>query len=245
MLRALVLFAAAGLVLAQQTPKFAVVSIKPNKSADNNGTWRYDQGRFIGENIPVKFLIMTAFKLKESQLSNLPKWADSEKYDIEAKAECKTSQDQNITMLQDVLVERFRFQYYRAKKTMSVYSLFQTKRGIKATESAEGPCPNKTICGAWFSHGNQIDGARITMSQVADALTFQLDRVVVDKTGSRKTFDIKLTWNSDSDPNEKSNDGEGTSIFTAVQEQLGLKLEAAKAPVDILVVSHMERPSEN
>jgi uncharacterized protein (TIGR03435 family) len=246
MIRALALVAAAGLVLAQQPPKFEVASIKPNKSADNNGTWRYDDhGTFTGENIPVKFLIMTAFKLKESQLSSLPAWTDSEKYDIEAKVEGKTSQEQIVAMLQDLLADRFNFKYHRAKKTMAVYSLVQTKGGIKATGAADGPCPNDAICGAWFARRNQIEGTRITMSQLADALTFQLDRIVVDKTGLRKTFDIKLTWSPDPDPGEKSDDGDGASIFTAVQEQLGLKLEAAKAPVDILIVDRIERPSEN
>jgi uncharacterized protein (TIGR03435 family) len=77
------------------------------------------------------------------------------------------------------------------------------------------------------------------MAQLADMLTFQLDRIVVDKTGLHKTFDILLTWSPDQD------DTEGASIFTAVQEQLGLKLEASKAPVDVLLIDHIEKPSEN
>ena len=246
MLRALVLVATAGLVLAQQAPKFEVASIKPNKSAEDNGTWSYgDNGRFLGENIPVKFLVLTAFKLKESQLSGLPRWAESEKYDIEAKVEGRASQDQTFAMLQDLLADRFHFQSHRAKKTMPVYSLVQAKRGVKATESANGPCPKDATCGAWFASRNQIGGMRITMSQVAAALTFDLDRVVVDKTGLHKTFDVKLTWSPDPGAGEKSDDDEGGSIFTAIQEQLGLRLEAAKAPVEILVVDHIERPSEN
>jgi len=245
-LRALAFLAVAGLVLAQQAPKFEVASIKPNKSADNNGTWRYDDhGKFIGENIPVKFLILTAFRLKEAQLSGLPAWADSEKYDIEAKAEGKTTQDQNIAMLQNLLADRFNFKHHQAKKTMPVYFLVRAKRGMKAPESADGPCPTDAICGAWFSRRNQIEGTRITTAQLADALTFQLDRIVVDRTGLRNTFDIKLTWSPEPDSGDKSGDVDGASIFTAVQEQLGLKLEAAKAPVDILVVDHVERASEN
>jgi uncharacterized protein (TIGR03435 family) len=83
------------------------------------------------------------------------------------------------------------------------------------------------------------------MPQLADALTFNLDRIVVDKTGFKKTFDVKLTWSAEPDPADKTDVSEGPSIFTAVQEQLGLRLEAAKAPVDVLVVDHLERPSEN
>jgi uncharacterized protein (TIGR03435 family) len=225
---------------AQEPLKFEVASIKANKSTNNNGTWRTgDNGRFIGENIPLEFLVLTAFKLKESQLANLPGWADSEKYDIEAKVEGKATQDETSVMLQSLLVDRFNLKYHREKKTMAVYSIVAAKGGVKAKESKDGPCPTTAICGSWFARSNQIEGTRITMPQLADALTFQLDRIVVDKTGVRKTFDIKLTWSSDPD------DTEGASIFTAVQEQLGLKLEAAKAPVEVLVVDHIERPSEN
>jgi len=237
--RLLIAIALVSLALAQQ-PSFEVASIKPNKSAGNNGTWRSgDNGRFTGENIPVDLLIVTAFKLKESQLSNLPKWAESEKYDIEAKTTGKASQDQMIAMLQALLRDRFSLKYHRAKKTMPVYSLVVGKSGIKAAASNDGPCPTDAICGSWFSRRNQIEGKRITMTQLADALTFQLDRIVIDKSGLHKTFDILLTWSPDQD------DIEGPSIFTAVQEQLGVKLEASKAPVDMFVIDHIETPSDN
>lgn len=246
MLRVLLGIAAAGFLFAQQHPEFEVASIKPNKSLNNGGTWKYDdRGRFIGENIPVKFLITTAFRLKDCQLKNLPGWTDSEKYDIEAKVDGKASQDQNVAMLQGLLADRFNFKYHRARETMPVFALVQARGGMKATESGSGPCPDNAVCGAWFAYRNQIEGKRITTSQVADALTFELDRVVIDQTGLHKTFDIKLTWSPDTDQNGKSDDGEGASIFTAIQEQLGLKLRAAKAPVDIIVVDRIERPSPN
>jgi uncharacterized protein (TIGR03435 family) len=156
--KALIAIVLSSLALAQQ-PSFEVATIKPNKSAENNSTWRSgDNGRFSGENIPIKFLIMTAFKLKESQIGDLPKWTESEKYDIEAKATGKTSQDQMFSMLQDLLHDRFNLRYHRAKKTMSVYMLVAAKGGVKAKESKEEPCPADMMCGSVFSRRNQIEG---------------------------------------------------------------------------------------
>jgi uncharacterized protein (TIGR03435 family) len=241
------LFLLAAAAFSQPPPKFEVASIKPNTSADHNSTWRSGTDRFTGENIPIRFLIMTAFRIKESQLAGLPGWTGIAKYDIEAKAEGTPSQEQIYGMLQSLLAERFQLKYHRAKKTMSVFALVPAKGGIKVELSKEGPCPlpPPNYCGQWFSGSNHADGTRLMMPQLADALTFNLDRIVVDKTGFKKTFDVKLTWSAEPDPADKTDVSEGPSIFTAVQEQLGLRLEAAKAPVDVLVVDHLERPSEN
>jgi uncharacterized protein (TIGR03435 family) len=237
----------AGAALAQRPPAFGAASIKPNKSAERNATWRWAPGgRFIGDNIRIKFLIMTAFKLKESQVAGIPNWTDGEKYDIQAKAEGNPTPDQTLAMVQALLMDRFHLKYHRAKKEVSVYALVPAKSGVKVKDAKDGPCPSATeFCGNWFARRAQIEGARLKMPQLADALALQLDRIVVDKTGFTNTFDLLLTWSPDPDPGDKPDAGEGPSIFTAVQEQLGLRLEASKAPVDILVVDHIEKPTEN
>jgi uncharacterized protein (TIGR03435 family) len=239
----------AAAAFGQQPFKFDVASIKPNTSAGNNATWRFGgTSTFTGENISIRFLILTAFRIKESQLAGLPGWTDGAKYDIVAKSEAKLTQEQIYGMLQSLLTDRFQLKYHRTKKTMPVFALVPAKSGIKVTESKDGPCPlpPPNFCGQWYSRRNQIDGTRLMMSQLADALTFNLeDRIVVDKTGYKKTFDVKLTWSPDPDAGDKNDTPEGPSLFTAVQEQLGLRLEAAKAPVEVIVVDHIEKPTEN
>jgi uncharacterized protein (TIGR03435 family) len=249
-------------VVGQTPAAFEVASVKPNHSGENNSTWRYGAGgHFTGENISLRFLMTTAFRLKEAQLVDLPGWAGSEKYDIETKSAGSPTEDQIFSMLQGLLQERFQLKYHRATKRMPVYAMVPAKGGIKLQESKAGSCvvagpeshaaapgePEPKYCGNWYAHGGQVDGTRITMPQLVTALTMRLDRIVIDRTRFTKAFDVQLTWNPDPGPEEKAGDGidEGPSIFTAVQEQLGLKLEAAKAPVEILVVDHIERPSEN
>lgn len=238
----------AAAALAQQPSKFDVVSIKPNTSAGNNTTWRFGgTGTFTGENVPIRFLIMTAFRIKESQLTGLPGWTDGAKYDIVAKSEVKLTQEQIYGMLQSLLTDRFQLNYHHTKKTMPVFAMVRAKGGLKVTASKDGPCPlpAPNYCGQWYSGRNQMNGTRLMMAQLADGLTFNLDRIVVDKTGYNKTFDMKLTWSPDPDPGDKTDVPEGPSLFTAVQEQLGIRLEASKAPVDIIVVDHVEKPTEN
>jgi uncharacterized protein (TIGR03435 family) len=237
-------------------PQFEVASIRPNKSADMGGTWRIAPGgRFTGENISLKFLLTTAYHLKESQISGTPGWIDSEKYDIVAKGEGNPTQDQMVAMLQGLLADRFQLRYHRAAKELPVYALVAAKGGIKLRESKEGSCvvpgpgdaavaPGQRVpnfCGTYFWGRNRVDGTRITMSQLIVALDSQLDRPLIDKTGLSGVWDVHLVWNSD----DSANDDTGPSIYTALQEQLGLKLEATKGAVQILVIDHIERPSEN
>jgi uncharacterized protein (TIGR03435 family) len=237
-------------------PQFEVASIRPNRSADRGGTWRFAPGRrFTGENIPLKFLLTTAYQLKESQISGIPSWADSEKYDIVAKGEGSPSQDQMIAMLQGLLADRFKLKYHQVAKELPVYALVVAKGGIKLQESKEGSCvvpgpgdaliepgqrsPN--FCGTYFWRRNQVAGTRITMSQLIVALDGQLDRPLIDKTGLSGVWDVHLVWSPDDAPDDNA----GPSIYTALQEQLGLRLEATKGAVPVLVIDHIERPSEN
>jgi uncharacterized protein (TIGR03435 family) len=238
-------------------PQFEVASIKPSKSADLGGTWRVAPGgRFTGENIPLKFLLTTAYHLKESQISGIPSgWTESEKYDIIAKGEGNPTQEQMIAMLQGLLADRFKLKYHQVTKEMPVYALVTAKGGIKLRESREGSCvvPGADVppvapgqrppdfCGTFFARGSQIDGTRIAMAQFIVALDTQLDRPIVDKTGLAGAWDVHLVWGPDDSPDNDA----GPSIYTALQEQLGLRLEATKGAVPVLVIDHIERPSEN
>jgi uncharacterized protein (TIGR03435 family) len=233
-------------------PEFEVASIKPNNSADFNGTWRFTGGGlFTGENIPLRFLIMSAFQMRDNQLSGVPGWANQVKYDIQARGPGAPDEDQIAVMLQSLLKDRFHFEYHKVTKEGPVYALVPAKGGIRLQESREGPCappasdkPETVQCATWFTHRNELDAKRITMLKFAIVLSAQLDRPVVDRTGYTKTFDAHLEWIPTEiavDPNGEP----GPSIFTAIQEQLGLRLEAQKGPVETLVIDHIERPGDN
>ncbi len=250
------------IAFAEQKPQssFEVSSIKVNRSGDEGATWRFASGgRLTGESVPLHLIISTAFHLKDSQLTGLSGWEDSERYDIEAKAEGNPGQDQLFSMLQELLRERFQLRYHRETREMPVYVIAPAKGGIRLQESKEGSCvvpvpgalpqapgqPLPNYCGTFFSHGGQVDGTRITMSQLIAALALRLDRPLVDRTGFTKTFDVHLTWDPEADTPGRAAADNGPSVFAASQKQLGLKLEATRAPVEMLVIDHVEKPDAN
>jgi len=233
-------------------PEFEVASIKPNNSPDFNGTWRFDGGGlFIGENIPLRFLLMSAFQMRDYQLSGVPGWVNQVKYDIQARGPGAPDEDQIAVMLQSLLKDRFHLEYHKVTKEGPIYALVPARGGVRLQESKEGPCappapdkPETVQCATWNTHRNLVDAKRITMPKFAIALSTQLDRPVVDRTGYTKTFDARLEWTPTeitADPNGEP----GPSIFTAIQEQLGLRLEAQKGPVETLVIDRIERPGDN
>lgn len=262
--RLIILIAAGVLRLCAQInaapPHFEVASIKPNRSAEQNATWRFDSGgRFAGENIPLKILITTAWTLKESQLSGLPGWADSEKYDVQAKTEGTLSEDQTFAMLRTLLADRFKMTSHWVTRKQSVFALVIAKGGVKLQPSKEGSCVVASAdiapvqsgekapdyCGTYFARGGQVDGHRILISQLMVALGSQLDYPLIDKTGLKGAYDVHFTWNPDEATNEGADNSAGASIFTSLQEQLGLRLQSTKGPVKVLVIDRIEKPSEN
>lgn len=230
-------------------PEFEVASIKPNTSPDFNGTWRFDGGVFIGENIPLRLFLTSAFQVRDYQLAGVPGWVNQVKYDIQARGQGAPTEDQVAVMLQGLLRDRFHFEYHKVTKDGPIYALVPAKGGVKVRESKEGPCApaasDKAVaCATWNTYRNRLDAKRITMAKFAIVLSTQLDRPIVDRTGYDKTFDAHLEWTPTEiavDPNGEP----GASIFTAIQEQLGLRLEAQKGPVETLVIDHIERASDN
>jgi uncharacterized protein (TIGR03435 family) len=157
-------------------------------------------------------------------------------------------------MLQSLLDERFKLKIHRETRELPVYSLVPAKnKGLGLTESALGDCaaasapeasPVSTIaCGTVNPGPGRINGHRGRISQLCDRLSTMLGRTVVDKTGLTGFYDIALTWTPDS--TVASDELSGPSLFTAIQEQLGLKLEAGKGPVQVIVVDSAEKLSSN
>ena len=194
-------------------------------------------------------IILYAYNLKNYQLDvpkSLPEAYDT-MYDIAARAEGDGghTQDEFRQMLQSLLADRFKLRFHREMREMPVYALVAAKNGPKLKESA----PNAESTGRMTVHGRNYQASipKASMDDVVRAIGNSfLDRPVLDKTGLTGTYDLELTYTPDIPSNRKGDpDPNDISIFTAVQEQLGLKLEATKALVEILVVDHVEKPTEN
>jgi uncharacterized protein (TIGR03435 family) len=224
------------IALAQPT-EFDVVSIHPNHTGEQSYSIRTPPGgRFTARNITVRALVEYALDLKDFQIVNLPGWCDSERYDIEAKASVQDVIDPEglRPLIRKLLESRFHFAAHRDTKELPLYSLTALKGAAKLH-------PNSGTPGHSSDWGrDHINATAVTVAEFGRLLEAQLDRVVEDDAGIQGVFDFRLKWVP-----EQSGDISGPSLFTAIQEQYGLKLESKKGPVAVTVVDRLERPSEN
>jgi uncharacterized protein (TIGR03435 family) len=188
-------------------------------------------------------------------LGDLP-WLESQRFDLEAKAAALTALPQLRLMTQSLLDERFKLKFHRETRELPIYSLTLVKSGVKGpglTDAPNEPCPPPTAetarCGTVSPGMGRIIGQRGRISQLADRLSTMLGRTVMDKTGLTGSYDIDLKFAPDpglqQSPGGPPADPGGPSIFTAIQEQLGLKLQAGKGPVEVIVVDSAEKPDGN
>jgi uncharacterized protein (TIGR03435 family) len=199
------------------------------------------------------------FNSLDDKFPGIPDWAKTRRFDIEAKVSGEDAEtfrrldfEQRQLMVQAMLADRFKLQTHDEVLMQPVYVLAIAKGGPKLAEAkpAEGSDPGGTI----QRLRGQISGENVVVSQLVSVLTQTLDRTVVDEAGLKGKYDFTLRWAPDdgvtqpsagADAERVTPDVSGPSIFTAVQEQLGLRLEPAKRPVECLVVDHVEMPSEN
>ena len=228
-------FMVAGVLGAQS---FEVATIKPNAAADNRiSIGIHPGGRFEATGMSVKTLIAQAYDLREFQISGGPGWVESERFDIKAKAEAleQVRGPQAIRpYLQSLLKERFQLKMHEDQKEMPVYNLVVAKGGVKM-KASEGGAERQ---GQVRMGRGQFTANGVPVGQLIRMLANPLRRPVIDKTGLTGNYDFQLEWAPEGAEN-------GPTIFTAVQEQLGLKLEADKAPGKVLVIDSIEKPSEN
>jgi uncharacterized protein (TIGR03435 family) len=234
---------------------FEVATIKPGNPGDRRKMFGImPGGRFSASNVTARELILFAYDLKEQQLSGGPGWANSDTWDLVAKPESTGSPDQINPeqikiMMRALLTDRFQLTLKRDSKELSVYNLVVAKNGPKMTGSKDADRAKRNVR---MGRG-QVEGQQMSMQMLADVLSRVSGRPILDKTGLTGTYDLKLEWTPDvTDGPIKVNPAEpppsdtsGPSLFTAIQEQLGLKLEAQKAPVDVYIVERVEKPSEN
>ena len=223
--------------LLLRAASFEVATIKP-ASPDEAGYSGADgrDGLLKIWNVSLKRCIGYAYKIPEDQVLGGPKWIDELSYDILAKADHPASDAELWTMLPSLLADRFKLQFHRETRTVSGYTLTVAKGGIKATPAD----PDRHS----FGNGGRgfIDSGASQLSVLTGRLAALLGRPVINMTGDNRKFDFHLKWTPD-DVGPPTSDS--PSLFTALQEQLGLKLEAGKVSADVVVVDHAELPSEN
>ncbi len=221
--------------IAQQTAAFEAATVKPAAPDGHTETRRYPGGRFTATSITLKALIQRAWDVKDFQITGGPGWVNGELFDIIAKASTggTISGPDLDQMIQSMLRERFHLEIHRETKDMPIYSLVVAKSGPKLVRTT-------ATMQTWSKGNGSLVGTKVPMDMLAgDLLESQLRRVVVDRTAIPGEFDIKLKWTPD-------NAGEaGVSLFTAIQEQMGLRLESAHGPVEMLVIDRAEKPAGN
>lgn len=242
-------------------PTFEVAAIKPNNSGNGNSGSDTRNGVFTATNVSLKNLIQyEAYDIPASRILGGPKWLDSTRFDIQAKTDetvndrldkldKEQSRIQTRAMFQQLLADRFQLKVHWETRELPVYALVATKSGAKLQ-------PTKDTSG---NTGTSVSGSRtsvkftatgVTLEQLAQSLTSvtsqELGRDVIDKTGIPGRYDISLNWAKDTATTpDNGTQGPSVSIFTAIQEQLGLKLESSKGPVQVLVIDKAEMPSDN
>jgi uncharacterized protein (TIGR03435 family) len=246
-----------------QRPQFAAASIKPNTAGTtllNGIEVKFLPGRFTAKNAGLKDLIVVAYHLPYWRIVDGPGWASpgtevaTDSYDIEATAENKAGADQLRLMLRSLLADRFNVVMHREfKPDQDVYNLVVGKNGPKFQEVKVD-----TYTGNRRAGGGRLSTEQMNMSDLADWLAFQLEGSVYDKTGLSGVYKFDLVFTPEavrrasSTPPQLQVPGEqpidptsGPSLFRALQDQLGLKLEPVKGPLEILVIDHAERPTAN
>jgi len=257
------------------SPEFEVASVKRNMGGAAGDQIRLTPGgRFEITNASLLVLIQNAYRAMPFEISGGPRWIDSERFDIVAKSEGDFSADGAFLRLRALLADRFALKMHREMREEPVYLLTAAKGGLKM-EHAEGTCVPRDpqnpprvkpgerspdYCGnmrrtsqSLDARGEPVtDSADFTLGTLTGQLSSILGRAVLDRSGLTGIFNFRLQWASEQGPAisggaavTSSGDASAPSIFTALQEQLGLRLESGKGPVAVMVIDHAEQPGAN
>ena len=272
--RDLIVLAVAAASLTAQSPRrptFDAASIKPSASSSGFQAVRVVGDRLVAEGATLRALIQFAYQTADarrflnSQIVDAPRWVESDRFNVEAKAgaiDSDAGERQMRRMTQVMLEDRFQLTTHREQRELPVYDLIVLKSGSRLTRAADQtptavdgdpvtldpaapprgrfkqfgrPSPSGAITLA-------ITGTAVTMTAFISVLQQYIDRPIVNSSGAAGLYDVRLEFAL---PQSQSatDDAAGVSVFTAVQEQLGLKLDAVKKPVEVLVVDHAEHPT--
>jgi uncharacterized protein (TIGR03435 family) len=235
-------------------PEFEVASVKPSDPGSEGGTIAPGGATFRASNIPLTGLLTFAYDVRLDQLDGAPGWAMSQRYDIVAKVgdpgtDPRTLLSRQRQMLQNLLADRFQLRIRIESRERPIYALAVDGNGPKMRENNDmtsHPFPLIRLTGR-----GQAVAQIVPMSYLVQFLANQAGRIVLDQTKLKGSYDFTLNWAPDPafapgrDGASPAEDSGGPSLFTALREQLGLRLESTRGPVDFIVVEHIEKPSAN
>jgi uncharacterized protein (TIGR03435 family) len=242
-----------------RVPRFDVVSVKENKGDGHMVRMAMAPDGFSATNLKLRDLICMAYGVRPDQIVGAPEWVGSTGFDIDAKVDGsdvavmkELTISQRRAMLVPLLSDRFGLQLHKEQKTMAVYDLVVRQGGVKLKPAAASPTPDDAHspdAGPQVMMGaGQMSGSNLSTAILADQLATVLKRTVIDQTNLAGKYDVHLQWSPDEESKMGDSDAastRGPSIFTAVQEQLGLQLVPGRGPVEILAVDQVTKPSPN
>jgi uncharacterized protein (TIGR03435 family) len=224
-------------------PQFDVASVKVSLDGPNSVSGiTTGHGKMDARNVTLRRCIIGAYSVGPNQVVGGPDWLDSERFEILAKADTPTNSDALLmSMLQELLATRFQLTLHREKRTIPAFVLEVGKKGPKL-EKADGGESSTSTTGS--NAGVTIDARNTDMDSFARILARKTDLPVVNQTGLEGVFNFKLKWTPEN-ARVTAGANEEPPLFTAIQEQLGLRLRSQRTPVEVLVIDRAERPSAN
>ena len=236
-------------------PAFEVASIKPVDSGPKSARYIVMQGphRFVEKDYTLKRLIAAAYNLNPKAVTGGPAWMESEHYDILAltPGEKQPNHDQQMAMLRTLLSDQFKLNFHREPRVFPIYELQVAKGGSRLKTSTAAPTDQPYLISTVYPQKIVMPAKNASMADFVSVLQRAiLDRPVVDKTGLTGRFDFNLEWAPDEsqfngDIPAAPSDAPEPPFFTAIQQQLGLRLVATRGPIPAIVVDHVEHPSPN
>jgi uncharacterized protein (TIGR03435 family) len=239
-MRLVVVLLASAVLLCGQV--FDAASVKPSKSIDLNSTFNTRQDNVQARNVAVRDIVVAAFEIKDYQLIG-PDWLKSERFDIVAKAPLGTGDDEKLMpLLRNLLVQRFKLATHTEQRDLPCFALLVAKGGLKIRPVEAGPSGMGSTSN---NGGGELKAEKISMETVAEWLSHEVQRPVLDMTDAKGAYDFTLRYSKESAKGLTDTQTHPVVSY-AIQEQLGLRLEKRTAPVSVVVIDRIERvPAEN
>ncbi len=226
-------------------PGWEVATVRPSDPDDMHQSFDVRGRHIVVQNQPVEMMLLVAYGVQKSQIVGAPEWVRTERFSVDGVPDLDGQPNvrQIQSLLQKLLAERFGMKLHHEQRDMPVYALTVAKGGTKMTRSTGDPNGLPSENGGGSGNIRNFHFTNTSMPDLALFMLVEVDRPVVDHTGLQGRYDFPLKFSKDevstSDPDAPPR------VFTAIQEQVGLKLEPTKAPADVLVIDKIERPSAN
>ena len=234
---------------------FEVASVKPNDSGRTGFSIAPVRGTLTATNVTLKMLITTAYRVQGSQVIEGPKWTESARFDVVGKGAEGTTNPELSAMLRALLADRFKLVIRQETREQPVFALLVSKKGPKLGKPEEGNCAQalkaSQPCGTMGVLRGGIRADNQPLSVIANALGGMVRRMVIDKTGLTGKYDVYVGWKPEGQQAVAEEVPRGQdvdapeSVFVALEEQVGLRLESQKAPVPVIVIESAETPTPN